>query len=160
MLTCTFEDGGTTNNLRHAVIGMIVVHDGKILLEKRAAHLTCGGKIAIPGGYIDRDERIFEGAMREVMEETGYETSNPILFLINDKPNRKQEDRQNIELLIILTCGKKTGLKDNETDEVFWVPLDHLPPVEEWAFDHYEEVQRYIDYLNNPCSLPILNFDY
>jgi ADP-ribose pyrophosphatase YjhB (NUDIX family) len=160
MLTCTFEDGGQTNKLRHAVTGMIVIKDGQILLEKRAAHLTCGGKIAIPGGYMDQGERIFECAMREVMEETGYETHNPVLFLINDKPDRKQEDRQNIEFTMILECGDKTGSTDNETEDIFWSPLDKLPPKEKWAFDHYEEVDRYREYLKNPCPLPILNFGY
>ena len=160
MLTCIFEDGGKTDTLRHTVTGMIVVKEGQVLLEKRAIHLTGGGKIAIPGGYLERNERIFEGAMREVMEETGYQTSEPILFIINDKPDRKQEDRQNLEFTILLTCGEKTGTGDQESEEVFWAPLNNLPPKDMWAFDHFEEVERYKEYLAHPCPLPILNFDY
>jgi len=45
-----------------------VMHDKKLLLVKDATH----GKWELPGGGIEPQESILEGAVREVFEETGY----------------------------------------------------------------------------------------
>lgn len=161
MLTCTFEDGGQTNRLRHATVSPIVVKDTTILLVKRALHMTtCPGMYALPGGYMNNDERIAACAQREVYEETGYETINPQLFLINDIDNRKNEDRQNLDIVVLLDVGVLSGVRDNENSEISWFDLNHLPPKEMWGFDHYEMVQRYVEYLKHPCPLPIIDFKY
>lgn len=160
MLTCTFEDGDSTTNLRHATVAPLVIKDNAILLVKRALHLTCGGKYGLPGGYMNMDETIVKAAAREVFEETGYETSNPVIFLINDIADRKQEDRQNLDIAVILTALDKTGVPDDENSDVAWFPLDALPNEAEFAFDHYDVIKRYREYLSNPCPLPITDFTY
>jgi ADP-ribose pyrophosphatase YjhB (NUDIX family) len=160
MLTCTFEDGGNTTNLRHATVAPLVIRDNEILLVKRAPHLTCGNLYGLPGGYMDKNETIMTAAAREVFEETGYQTSNPIIFLINDLVDRKQEDRQNLDIAVILTALEKTGIPDDESSEVAWFPLDDLPKEVEFAFDHYDIIKRYITYVKNPCPLPITDFSY
>jgi 8-oxo-dGTP diphosphatase len=160
MLTCTFEDGGTTANLRHATVAPLVIKDNAILLVKRAPHLTCGGLYGLPGGYMNKDETIVSAAAREVFEETGYQTSNPVIFLINDVADRKQEDRQNLDIAVILTALDKTGTPDDESSEVAWFSLNALPPESEFAFDHYDVIKRYLEYLSHPCPLPITDFQY
>lgn len=161
MLTCTFEDGASTKNLRHVTVSALVIrNNSEILLVKRAPGLTCPGKYALPGGYMNSDERVVDAARREVFEETGYETKDPILFLIDDVERRKNEDRQNLDFGIILTALAKTGEPDQESSEIKWFSLDNLPHEGNWAFDHFEIVQRYSEYLKNPCPLPITQFVY
>jgi len=160
MLNCTFEDGGNTKNLRHATVSPVVTEGNRILLVKRALYLTCGGKYGLPGGYMNAAERVFTAAVRETYEETGYETKDPVLFMINDIANRKNEDRQNLDLIVILTPLQKTGISDGESTEVKWFDFDNLPPESEWAFDHYDVVMRYLKFIKNPEPLPILNFEY
>lgn len=52
------------------VVGGIIEKDGKFLLVQEAQE-RCRGKWNIPAGRLDPDETIFEGAKREVFEETG-----------------------------------------------------------------------------------------
>ncbi len=142
MLTCTFEDGGTGNQ-RHVVVDALVVDKNKILLIKRAEHLTNGGKYAFPGGFLDRDETAEEAVVREVKEETGYDVTVENLYTIIDNPNRPQEDRQNVAFIYIVKPLGQTGEADSESTEVKWFSLDALPLEKDFAFDHYQTIQEY-----------------
>lgn len=143
MVTCTFENGNQAS-LRHVVMDALVIKNKKILLVKRAAHLTNPGKYGLPGGYLDRDETTIEGIQREILEETGYTCKNITLFTIIDDPNRKGEDRQNVEFSFVIEPDKKVGKSDNESSAVKWFDLEKLPPEENFAFDHFERVQMYL----------------
>lgn len=143
MITCTFENGNQAS-LRHVVMDALVIKNKKILLVKRAAHLTNPGKYGLPGGYLDRDETTIEGIQREILEETGYTCKNVTLFTIIDDPNRKGEDRQNVEFSFIIEPDKKVGKPDNESSVIKWFDLEKLPPEKDFAFDHFERVQMYL----------------
>lgn len=154
MITCTFEDGGK-GLLRHVVVDCIVRKDNKILLVKRAAHLDNGGKYALVGGFMSRDETVEETVSREIFEETGYQSSVAFLLRIIDNPNRRNEDRQNVSFVFVVDAGLKTGQADNESTEVRWFDIDKLPPQEQFAFDHLESVNCYLDYVKQPFPLPL-----
>lgn len=143
MITCSFEDGGKAL-LRHVTLDALIIRDNKILLEKRAPHLSNPGKFCLPGGYLNRDETASSGVQREVKEETGYEPLKAELLWVNDNPNRAQEDRQNVSLVFLVQVGEKNGESDHEVSEVSWFDLGNLPPQEQFAFDHYEQIQRYL----------------
>ncbi|MDA0160228.1 NUDIX domain-containing protein [Solirubrobacter ginsenosidimutans] len=49
----------------------LVESDGCVLLVRRAAWDSLPGQWELPGGKIDRGERVLEGLAREVEEETG-----------------------------------------------------------------------------------------
>lgn len=142
MINCKFENGHDAN-LRHVVVDALIIEDGKILLIKRAEHLTNGGKYATPGGYLDRDETAEQAVVREVMEETGYKVLVEELFKIIDKPDRPQEDRQNVAFVYVVKPLEKTGKADAESSEVKWFNLEDLPPEKDFAFDHYQTIQEY-----------------
>ena len=156
MIKCSFEDGGQ-GNLRHVVVDMIVVKEKQILLVKRAPHLTNGNKYALIGGFMERDESTKEGALREIMEETGYKAEIVSLFRIIDNPNRRGEDRQNISFVYLVKPLEKVGTPDHEVKELKWFDLDKLPSPEEFAFDHLDNIKMYIDYLKKPRPLPIFD---
>lgn len=71
------------------VVGGVIEKDGKFLLVQEAQE-TCRGKWNNPAGHLDPNETIFDGAKREIKEETGC----------------------NVELTGILQIGNKV-LKDN-----------------------------------------------
>lgn len=154
MVTCTFENGNKTN-LRHVVVDGILINDNKVLLVKRAAHLSNPGKYGLPGGYLDLNETIVEGIKREIKEETGYESKGVQLIRIIDKPYRKGEDRQNVEFSFLVELGEKTSESDDESSAVEWFDLDNLPNEEDFAFDHFETLKFYLE--NNGNQLPNLN---
>ena len=65
MITCTFENGRRAS-LRHVVVHAVVEKDGALLLVRRAPHLLEGDKWGLPGGFLDRDESLSEGILREL----------------------------------------------------------------------------------------------
>lgn len=154
MISCTFENGNKAS-LRHAIVDAIVVKDGKILLVKRSGKILEGGKWALVGGFIDRDENLEQALKREVLEETGWSVKTPNLFRIISKPDRPNEDRQNIAFIYICEADQLVGKPDWESDEQKWFKLNNLPEV--FAFDHLENIELYKKYLEKDFALPVLD---
>lgn len=159
MIKCNFENGDQVN-LRHVTVGTIIAKPGKMLLEKRgtfnSAPILESGKWALIGGFFDRDETLPEAAKREVLEETGYEIGNLRLLRINDSPNRPMEDRQNVDMIFIADVVKENKIINEEVSELKWFDIDNLPPKEEIAFDHSEDIELYKRYLKENFPLPVL----
>src|SRR5207247_2929977 len=102
MINGTFENGSRAS-LRHVVVHAIVERDGALLLVRRAAHLSEGGKWGLPGGFLDRDESLSDGVLRELREETGWDGRVSGLMRINSRPDRPREDRQNVAFDFVIT---------------------------------------------------------
>lgn len=145
MINCSFENGRAAN-LRHAVVDAVIIKDNKILLTKRAPSLRAGGKWAIPGGYIERDETTLEAVMREVLEETGYSCAVDQLFTVLDSPTRRGDDRQNISFVFTAQLIEQinTELDQAEVTELRWFDLAALPAASDMAFDHLEIIWEWI----------------
>ena len=143
MINCTFENGSRAS-LRHVVVHAIVERDGALLLVRRAPHLLEGGKWGLPGGFLDRDESLSDGVLRELREETGWDGQVSALLRINSRPDRPHEDRQNVAFDFVVTPLRKVGEPDGESSAVEWVPIDGLPPLPTLAFDHGDTVQLYL----------------
>jgi ADP-ribose pyrophosphatase YjhB (NUDIX family) len=156
MITCYFEDGNKAL-LRHVVIDVLVFNDkNEILMVKRTAKLTDGGKWGIIGGYAERDETVAEAAAREIQEETGWTIKDLTMMTIIDDPDRPSEDRQNISFVYFCKVVEKVGEPDWESDEVRWYSLDELPPREQIAFDHADDIELYKRCIKENLTLPIL----
>ena len=156
MITCTFENGKQTS-FRHVVVHAIVEQDGKLLLVKRAPTLSLeAGKWSLPSGFLDRDETAAQGVLRELREETGWEGEVTALLLVKTDPNRPHEDRQNVALHFLVKPLHQGSDKDQESSEVSWVPVNELPALDTFAFDHGEAIGFFLKYRTQPFSLPIL----
>jgi len=156
MITCYFEDSKKPIHLRHVVVDLLVIDKNKILLVKRGPKYLEPHKWALPGGFVERDETTAEAALREIKEETGYQTEIIDLFRIIDHPDRPKEDRQNIALVYLIKPLKKVGQSDHEVKKVKWFDLNKLPKPEEIAFDHYDNIKLFKKYLQKQFKLPIL----
>ena len=155
MITCAFENGNK-GKLRHVVVHAIIEMDGKLLLEKRTGDLLESGKWSLPSGFLDRDETASECIVREVKEETGWDSEVLSLFRINTKPDRPHEDRQNVAIEFLVRPLKKTGEPDHESSKVEWIPIDKLIPLSQFAFDHGESIALYLKYRKTPFPLPVM----
>lgn len=159
MITCTFENGKNAL-LRHITVNAIVVKDNRVLLGKRGTvdgkPILESGKWGLLGGFLGRDENIIQAVKREVMEESGWEIENLQLFRVNDKPDRPNEDRQNVDVIFSAAAVKKIKSSDEEVRELKWFDLENLPPKNSIAFDHGENLELYINYLKNKLTLPLL----
>lgn len=155
MIKCKFENNNEAS-LRHVTIDSLLIKDGKLLLVKRTGKLLEGGKWGLVGGFVDRDETLKEAVAREAKEESGYLVEDIIFLTVRDNPDRPKEDRQNISFIFICKATEKVGESDWEVDDQKWFDLDSLPPEEEIAFDHYKNIQLYIDFLNKKVSIPVI----
>ena len=66
------------------IVGGVIEKDGKFLLVQEAKE-KCRGKWNIPAGHLDPKETIFEGAKREVFEETGCEVELTGVLQVSNK---------------------------------------------------------------------------
>jgi 8-oxo-dGTP diphosphatase len=144
VITCAFEDRHPAL-LRHVVVHAIVERDGALLLVKRALRLLEGGKWGLPGRFLDRNETISQGVLRELREETGWEGQVLSLLRVNSRPDRPGEDRQNVAFDLVIAAHRQSGASDDESTEIRWFPLDALPPLDSLAFDHGETVRAYLE---------------
>lgn len=144
MINCTFEDG-INATLRHVVADAIIINNkNQILLVMRAKHTFRGGKWGLPGGYLDRNETTKEAVMREVSEETNLKAKSAELFKVIDNPNRRNEQRQNVCFVYVVSATGDPKPQVSEVSEVKWFKLDELPKEEEFAFDHLEIIKEYL----------------
>ncbi len=154
MITCTFEDGGRAR-LRHVVLHAVVERNGALLLVRRAPYLSEGGKWGLPGGFLDRDETLAGGVLRELREETGWEGRVVILLRVNSRPDRPHEDRQNVAFDFVIEPLEKRGEPDAESTDVQWIPMERVLSLD-LAFDHAETVQSYFDFRQHLTTTPML----
>jgi 8-oxo-dGTP diphosphatase len=137
------------------------VRDDKVLFVRRAERLVEGGKWAVPGGYMDRDETVLQCARRELMEETGYEGSNFRLLYVDSRPERPSGGRQNVTVVFIADVpSERVGTPDHESTDVQWFPFDEVVAMAkrgEIAFWHDQYVAAYARARSESLQLPLLD---
>lgn len=107
---------------------MVLVQDpetGKLLVQKRIKKYK---GIAFPGGHVEDGESIYDSAVREIKEETGYDIQNlqPCGFIYWDEPGVSKY------FTYFYKTNTFSGEMIPETDEgpVFWVNPEDLLSME------------------------------
>lgn len=158
MLHCTFENHHQAS-LRHVTVNTLVMRNQQVLLGLRGMFhgkpILESGKWSMLGGFMERDEDIFEAAEREVKEESGWSISNLEVFMVNHTPHRTGEDRQNVEFVFIAQAQAQLSQPDEEVKQLSWFELDQLPPQSQVAFDHYQALELLQRHVASPFTLPI-----
>lgn len=98
------------------VCTVAVMHDGKILIGKRRDN----GKWTFPGGHKDPGESIHEGAIRELMEETGIEVKPDQLKYLGSDPVVTESGKNYVIHCFQLELDEKasTSMKEDPDQEV------------------------------------------
>lgn len=105
----------------------------KILLIKRK-HDPFMGKWALPGGFVEIDEELEEGAIRELEEETGLTNIDLTQFKTYGKPGRDPRGRTISVVYYSFINDDQIQVKaGDDASEALWFDLHNLPPL---AFDH------------------------
>lgn len=155
MIRCAFENGSPAA-LRHVVLHAIVEKDGALLLVRRADRMLEGGKWGLPGGFLDRDESLVQGTLRELREETGWEGEVVALLRVNSRPGRPGENRQNVAFEFLVAPLRLVGDPDDESSAVAWIPIAELPPLDTLAFDHGETLAWYLQHRGDALPPPVV----
>lgn len=137
--------------VKHVTVDAVVEQSGHILLVRRRA-FPGKGLWALPGGHLNEYERIIDGMIRELREETGIKVPEAVLrgSIVNEKvfddPHRSNIGR-------VITHGFHIKLPDNVTlpkvkgsddaDKAKFVPIGDLR--EDMLFDdHYHIMQNFL----------------
>ena len=104
--------------MRKTIVSLILVKDGKILVERRKSSDDLdAGKCVFPGGHVDDGEGIEQSLHREVREELGIELIDPILVYESDFDGPEEQQR-----LYWYACESFSGdLQTNEAAELLWI---------------------------------------
>ncbi|MCP5335815.1 MAG: bifunctional nicotinamide-nucleotide adenylyltransferase/Nudix hydroxylase [Oceanospirillaceae bacterium] len=129
-------------------VDAVLIQSGHILLVERRAN-PGKGLWALPGGFVDQNERLLDACLRELREETRLKVPAPVLKGsirrqgVYDDPYRSARGRTithafYIELEPSQTLPKVKGADDAR--QACWVPLGDIRPQEMFE-DHYFIIQ-------------------
>jgi bifunctional NMN adenylyltransferase/nudix hydrolase len=128
-------------------VDAVVLCQGHLLMVKRKS-LPGSGLWAFPGGFLEPDERIKEGIIRELQEETSIEVSEPVLrsclkhIDFFDHPKRSLRGRTITHAgLFILELNHlpKTKKQLSEVISVDWIPIHKFYQMRDEIFeDHFD----------------------
>ncbi len=114
----------------------------KLVLLIKRKHNPFINNWALPGGFVEIDEGLLDGAKRELEEETGLKGIELSQFKTYGKPNRDPRGRT-ISVIYYGFMGNKEPIVEAGDDaaEARWFDLEKLP---ELAFDHKEIIDEFI----------------
>lgn len=125
-------------------VDSVVVQSGHVLLIRRKAH-PGKDKLALPGGFLNQQETLLTGALRELREETKLKVPEPVLRgsiakqKVFDDPNRSARGRT-VTTAFLFNLSPQEELPKvkggDDAKEAFWVPLSELK-AQDMFEDHY-----------------------
>ncbi len=136
------------------VVGAVVVHDGRILLCRRAIEPR-RGFWTLPAGYLELNETPSEGAVRETLEEAGAAITIDGILAIYSISRIAQV--QIIHRARFVDPDQPSVEAGDESLEVGMFALDQIPrddiafPTVHWALDAYRRIG------DGPLLAPDLN---
>lgn len=114
------------------------------------------GWAALPGGYVQKDETLRDGAMRELREEAGIDGSRLHLEQLGAYGGPRRDPRGRVVTIAYLALGPDLPVPVGGTDarRAYWASVSQLAEDrKELAFDHaailedaLEEVRRKFEY--------------
>ncbi|MFP4608966.1 MAG: NUDIX domain-containing protein [Candidatus Aenigmatarchaeota archaeon] len=118
----------------------IVTKEEKILLIERK-NPPFKGCYALPGGFVEYNERVEDAVIREVEEETGLKTEIEKMVGVYSDPERDPRGHMvSVVFSLDITDGELAGGSDAVSADFFGI--DDLPGL---AFDHEEIIQEFLD---------------
>lgn len=128
----------------------VVVCSGHVLLVTRKAN-PGKGLLALPGGFLNQYEKVIDGMIRELREETKIKVPEPVLrgsiqrIEFFDDPYRSTRGRTITHCgLIKLADGPLPKIKgSDDAATARWIELAKLEP-DQFFEDHYEIIQYLI----------------
>jgi ADP-ribose pyrophosphatase YjhB (NUDIX family) len=109
-------------------VAIVVTENDRVLLGKRIATAPCGGRWALPAGFIEFDEDFLTAARREAKEETGLDIA--VTGILNVTFNYVSTA---LHALVIAVAARPAGgmlAAGDDLSEVRWLPLTGpFPPL-------------------------------
>jgi 8-oxo-dGTP diphosphatase len=123
----------------------VLIVDNEALLVQRK-HEPFTGKWCFPGGFIEENERILDGAKRELQEETGVEGVHLVEFRTYGDPGRDPRGRTVSVVYLGFPTTKPPAKAADDAAACGWFPIDQPPSM---AFDHGKILSDIREHLKN-----------
>ena len=105
------------------IVGGVIKKDNKYLLVQEAQE-KCRGKWNIPAGHLDPNETIFDGAKREIFEESGF---NVEITGIASISNRVLPDDEFLGIIFSTEIiDGEISINPNEILDIKWFTYDEI----------------------------------
>jgi 8-oxo-dGTP diphosphatase len=105
----------------------------RVLLIRRKKD-PFAGSWALPGGFVDENERLGDAARRELVEETGLAAGDlEQLYTAGDPGRDPRGWTVSVVYLARVDAAQLAPVAADDAEAVEWFPLDELPSL---AFDH------------------------
>jgi len=132
-------------------VDAVVVQSGHLLLVKRG-DMPGKGLWALPGGFLNQNETMLDGAIRELKEETKIKVPVPVLkgsvkeSKTFDAPNRSSRGRTITQAFFIdLGVGELPKVKgSDDAEKAFWVPFNKVKQ-EKMFEDHFFIIDNFLN---------------
>ncbi len=118
-----------------------------LLIERK--HAPFEGKWALPGGFVEIDEDLEAGVLRELEEETGLTNIALRQFKTYGTPGRDPRGRTISVVYYAFIDQEVLPLAGDDASRAEWFPLQALPPL---AFDHQKIIEEFMDFMNISTS--------
>ena len=126
-------------NLR--TLSFIFNEQNEVLLLERAGDMFDGGMFNALGGHIERGENLFDGAIREVVEEAGFTPDKNELAGIVHVTNFFGN---NVVVVVTKSFTDKKDFVDSEEGKLKWVKIEDLE-----KYNVYKDLKIYMDRILN-----------
>lgn len=133
-------------------VDAVVIQSGHILLVKRG-DMPGKGLWALPGGFLNQEETMLDGAIRELKEETKIKVPVPVLkgsikaSKTFDAPNRSVRGRT-ITQAFYIDLGMADELPkvkgSDDAEKAFWVPFNQVKQ-EKMFEDHFHIIDNFLN---------------
>lgn len=145
---------GAPYAVNFVTVDAVVIQSGCVLLVERRAS-PGKGLWALPGGFLNTNERIRDAALRELKEETKIDVPLKVLLgnvvgtEVFDDPQRSLRGRTITHAVCIkLPAGKLPKVKgSDDAMQAKWVPLAQVRE-DELFEDHYQVIQTFVGRFN------------
>ncbi len=132
-------------------VQLILVREGKVLLQRRHATGYQDGWYGFVSGHLDGGEPTTVAMAREAKEEANL-TLDPQNLHVCHVMHRFNPDREYIDIFLTTDRweGEPTIMEPNKCDDLSWFPLDALPDQTidyiKKAVSHYRDGQTFSEF--------------
>ena len=133
----------TTALSRPVPVVRLIVPDasGRVLVLRRAADSTDGGRWCLPGGKVDYGDTVEQAAVRELQEETGLRAVN-LLFLFYQDSLPPAPGRMHCISFYFRCAAEGDLVLNEESTDAAWIGPEDLAP-HSLSFRNDEGLARY-----------------
>jgi 8-oxo-dGTP diphosphatase len=114
-------------------VDAVALRGEQVLLVRRGKE-PFKGRWALPGGFVDRGERLEQAVLRELLEETGVAGTIVGIVGAYSRPDRDPRGHT-ISVVYAIEVEDEVVRGGDDAAEAAWHSLDSPPPL---AFDHDE----------------------